>query len=116
METYEIMAQTWAMAERLVDPHAAFGPIAKGCIDLGAFNNDAAVLLIPSSATPDSHAILMKRLVILIVHLLFSVGNGTIIPVQIICARAFKCFHANLKEFFISSFLQVPLLLFGRYQ
>ena len=71
METYETMAQTWTMAERLVDPYAAFGSIAKDCVDLGAFNNDAAVFLIPSSATPASHAILMKRLVMLVVNLLF---------------------------------------------
>lgn len=112
METYETMAQTWTMAERLVDPYAAFGSIAKECVDLGAFNNDAAVFLIPSSATPASHAILMKRLVMLVVNLLFSVSNGTIVPVQITYVKAFKCLYPNLKEFLslvslIGSFLTV---------
>lgn len=71
------------MSDRLVDPHAAFGSIAKECVDLAAFSNDAAVFLIPSSATPESHAILMKRLVLLIL-VTFLVNNGFDVTAQIV--------------------------------
>lgn len=74
LEANEIMARTWVVAERLADPHAAFGVIAKDCTDLGALDSNAVAYLVSSAATLEPHDVFMKRFIA------WCVGAMNVVP------------------------------------